>query len=423
MDDYAFTEEDYDFVAEHGETHLILANRERVEHQGQFPTDEEDAVLISAQAKLGTFETVGEVPFGKAHLSPNHRWLGIEEDDGRLALFDLRNNGEAGYVFFPKAGSRCWSIHPDGEMVAIWHNDHLDILLPDEKTLISKPYASRDQFQLYPQHTFSACGRYLWIAETPESGNHSLTLLDVPSLKVVDRIDAPTDPHEDEAEPRWIEGGLFVWPKKNLLAVTRNAGSSFLSLSFHDVHRRKIRTHSEIVSPSDFDSEPMYNVIFHPSRDRFMTWGSDIFLHEFTWPECYSRGLLTTDAFGLCEDFDLELNAQEFAYCGDQIFVSAKPWNDTGDENVAHHVFDSGTLDWRGRLPSWVDGFLPNGMVTHSDGKTLQVMKLKVKGKPIPVVAVVHGGCGSFLHVLRKKQGEWMKITDVCWMSTPFAQQ
>lgn len=414
MADHTFTDEDFDFIVGHGATHLILATGERVTHEGTFPADVEGPVLISGQVKLGEFTTVCEAPEGETLLSTNHRWLGISRDE-RLCLYDLADQGKEGFVFFPEEGTSEWSIHPEGTMVATWNDGEVKLLLPDEKELNRATFPVSEGRALNDHQTFSACGRYLWLAVAPPGEDHSLLLLEVPSLKILDRIDAPSDPSDSQEKdrPTWIEGELHLWPQKNVLAATRAAGTTFHTLTFHEPHRRKIRTLPQQIHEAESEHPAYYGITFHPKHDRLACWGDLDDILEFSWPECEASDhqLFPTD-FGLVENEDRGL-MDPFGYCGDLLLFHG-----------GRDVFDSGTLIWRGSLPSFVEEFLPNGMLTRSENGLLKVMKMKLKPKLIPAVMMHDVKEDCFPDVWQKKRGKWVSIRDqVCWVDTPFSER
>lgn len=417
MDDYAFTEEDYDFVLQNGETHLILSSRERVEHQGTFPADANGSVLVSGSVKLADFETACEVPTTSDSyhphdlvLSTNHRWLAHRVDE-RWKLHDLHSKGEEGFVFFLEGDSWKWSIHPDGIMVSTWNKGVLQLHAPDEKILSETAVCPGGAESGICDQTFSGCGKYLWVLDESTTGTHSLLLLEVPSLKVLDFVDATRDPEHafNWGQERTLY--LRVWPDKNVLAVVKETTEPGLTVTFYQAQQGRILRHLKRIYTNGFWEYS--GISFHPTRERFAVWEPSDGIHEFSWPDCKPVGSLVPEDVGFLNYDNPEID-EPVAYSDDLLLMGP-----------ALEVADSGTLIWRGKVYSRGIGLLANGMILDEGKDSWQVKKLNVKPTLIPVVAIHdNDGDQDFVEILQKKRGNWVSIREsVCWIDTPFSER
>src|SRR5690349_17866392 len=109
-------EDRYDFIAWHPETHVVLGSGETAQPAGPLPRDT-GVHLVAGKARRGGVRLVGTLPKGsefiRPEMSPDHRWLGVVEDDKTLVLHDVRDGLRRGFSFHPPSW---WlSIHPSGE--------------------------------------------------------------------------------------------------------------------------------------------------------------------------------------------------------------------------------------------------------------------------------------------------------------------
>src|SRR5262249_25404657 len=116
-----------------------------------------------------------------------------------------------------------------------------------------------------------------------------LYLLRVPTLEVLDQVAVPYDPkrHHDGPDVGWRELQVFANPATEHVAFVRNAGDSYMSVSFLRARRGRIGDlHHVDVDDPQFDTVPIHELAFAPSGKRFAGFDRDGCIYEWMWPEC-----------------------------------------------------------------------------------------------------------------------------------------
>mgnify|MGYP002624041984 CR=1 FL=1 len=266
-----FTEASFDFAAENGATHIVDSKNRRILHRKVF-TMMQGSFLIAGLAKKARFDLVGTIPRGAYWHFNEDQWVGVEEDE-TITLFDLKNGCDQGFIFFPGTDEQVLAIHPEGHLIATLCGNRLTLHMPGDKVLSSVTIPTQKVLCCEEPLAFSACGNYLWVASSPEEGAASLLLLEVPSLAILDQIDAPSDPMnpEDVGPPSWGDLIMKVWSPVNALVLSRSDGFDFLTLTFHSAARGRIQALPQRITQSNehgiFDS--FEYLAFHPRGDRF----------------------------------------------------------------------------------------------------------------------------------------------------------
>ena len=417
--------DDYDFVAEHGKTHVVLASGQRTQLSGSLPVGE-GIHLVAGQATLGGFETYAtflatttrqEYQFDiwrDLDLSPNCRWLGIPTDDVTLTFLKLET-GQAGFSFIVEGTASARAIHPDGDWLAYRTPDTVKIVLPDGKLWAERPFPQRDAGYFSggikiadraETLNFSGCGKYLWFTHFGPEGD-SLFLLEVPSLAILDRIDAPFNPdnaYHDGEGAGWGEVYACVNSKRNTLCLHRQAGSTLLSVTFHSVKRKKLVTHSQQLDIHDGAIDGSLNqIIFSPDGRRFAGvggWGpvftgstQDYTIDESTVPELFGLGLEQDRGLVEC-----------LGYGPGLIFALT--------EGRELHILDATSLEWQGVLkPEGPVKLLPNGILLQPREQTTDLKQFRLASETVPVVFELDAAWGNIHRIVQKQQGKWVDIT------------
>jgi hypothetical protein len=402
---------DFDFLARHGATHVVLGSGDRARLPGPLPRDA-GVHRVAGTARLGGFRTLRTLPAGPALLSPDGRWLGVHCGEA-WRLYDLSNGCADGYSFLPFWPRDEVSLHPSGEMVARRTPDQVELWLPDERLLASTPFPPRNPRRWGREGlTFSACGDFLWFAAAPADGDHSLTLLRVPSLEVLDRIPPPA-PEQADGPARWREFLLHVKPDSDHLTVSQSAGDSFRCVTFHTVRRGKIVTRRRFVGPDDrgFEGEPLNQLAFAPDGVRFC--GFDLYdlIFEWRWSDCSVQRAAGVSWFPYGGDSDVAA----VAYWKDLLFVALA--------NGGFHVLESGSLRQKRTVrPLGTSELLPNGMLLRRDrAQTMDVAAFERRREDVKAVMELDSESGRVLRVLRKQGSAWVEITgETAWVEPNF---
>ncbi len=415
---------DFDFLTRHGKQHVILGSGERLDLGEPFfwertvPRDE-GICLVAGKALRGGLRSVARLPRGRACLSPNHRWLGIQEESNPTLLqtFDLHNEARPGFRFEAPEDSPVIALHPSGEMLACRDGDSVKLLLPDGRELNSMAHPRPGKAGRDAPFLFSPCGGYLWLAYNSRRKEGTLLLLRCPNLEVIDSNMEGIDFYSREGT--LLELTATSNPAANQVALRRLLWGEW-TLHFFSVRRDKMHLHKKHIGTHDLENAPatLADPIFDARGKRFLVLDSDGVLNEFSFPSC--KELSYTNVPTLEERSPGSFHIGHYAYSGDHVLATTLQGSDQGEL----WVLRAGKLGVQSRLPLGnCTAILANGMVLRAGpGKSEQeLLRFEVESRSIRVVAELDSENNRIRAVHAKEGLEWRDVTsEVGWVETNF---
>jgi hypothetical protein len=409
-----------DFVAFCGDARIATTTGQCLTHSGPLPADR-GTLLVAGAARPGGFRPRFDLPAGEVILSPDHSRLAVRQ--GNLwRTFDLAT-GREGYRFEQDGLTFLHALHPSGEMLARRTRETLELWLPDGQLFRSLALPRRKarygklQPALEEVLTFSACGKYLWLAACPADASDGLWLLGVDGWTVLDRtpvppsLDNPDDCGTDTLAA-WCENEMVVHPQTGWLAISRWAGDSFLSMTFHAAKGGKIVTHEHQVRVDDrpFGGEPVGHLTPGPGG---WWYGIEALgcLLAWDWPAVKTMAAASDLGYEEKEFSDWD----GFAAVGAVVLA-----HDCDDGEI--QVLRSRTLEPLQTVRPYTSGeLLPNGMLLQRMGDAMQALAFEVARKDWNVVLEMDGAARCCRKVFRKVRGRWRDVTaEVAWIAPAF---
>jgi len=400
--------DDFDYLARNGKQHVIHYSRQYLEMVDEALPRDGGVYLVAGKALRGGLRSVARLPRGRAYLSPNYRWLGIQEESNQTLLqtFDMQNEARPGFRFEAPADSQAIAVHPSGEMVLCREGDSLKLLLPDGQQLCSRTFP-KGMLRFGMMHErgetflFSPCGGYLRLASNSLQDEGTLLLLRCPSLEVIDSCLHPGTSLE-------LTGTAS--PATNHVALSRVVFGVGMTLDFYSVRRDKMHLHKHHVGAGseEISGETVADPIFDARGKRFLVLDSDGGLNEFSFPGCAAiSGTLAhwvDDGLPACTDI------MHYAYSGDHVLVGVFE----GIDQVELWVLRANDLGNCSRLPLGIcTAVLANGMVLRAGpGKSDQeLLRFEVESRSFPVVAELDSEQNRIRAVHARERSEWRDVT------------
>jgi hypothetical protein len=368
----------FDLLLTHARTHIATPDGQLWPQFGPLPVDGPETFFVAATGYMDGFVRKATLPAGEVILAPDHSRLAVRRGDLWRA-FDLQ--GREGFRFESDGPTFLHALHPSGEMLARRAASSLDLLLPDGKVWRSlsvsrrKPAYGKLQLGTEEMLTFSACGNYLWFAACPADGPDGLWLIRVPEWTVVERGPIPagvdeTDQGRQKTGEKWWENEMAVHPQTNVLGVSRWAGDSFLSVTFHYIaDGRRVDHEYQVYGDTAFDGGTV-GYLTPAGRGRWigLSWGV---LCEWDWPSLKRLECQTTGAFDYGDQEGLLWDG--LAVTGDWILARCE----TGEI----HVLQEWTLvPARTVRPfTHADVLLANGMILQNEGEAMHLLALQLR--------------------------------------------
>lgn len=418
-----FSEDDYDFVARHPRTHVVVGPGQRREQHGPLGNGT-GRLLVAGNATLGRFETIARLPEPQgtewevwpSDQSADGRWLAMPGEDNTLTLFDL-HAGTPGFSFITANCRAARALHPSGEWLAERTPDAVCMRLPDGKLWRELPFPQSDQRYRVGQSrvaetgetlTFTADGKYLWFTHVGPDGDR-LLLLEVPNLTTVDVAGVPID---DEGDSRWWETAAFLNFPDDCLWLLRQAGDSLLGVTAYQVAGGKI-----LASAAHFDVEagavngdPINEIIFSADGRRFTAVNGYDMIFTGDARSMVVDAETGTSAFGhgIFQDFG---GLREIGSVGAVVLAR-------GEDGILH--FLNRDLEWRGahRFEEPVH-LLPDGTLLRRLEGAVQVSKMHVDAAPLPVVFELDWQDGSIVRAVRQRDNGWEDIRSEVMLCEP----
>jgi len=421
---------DFDFLARHGKQHVILGSGERLDLGEPFEWERtvprnEGVCLVAGKAQRGGLRSVARLPRGRACLSPNYRWLGIQEEANPTLLqtFDMENEARPGFRFEAPEDSPVFALHPSGEMLACRDGDCVKLLLPDGRELNSMAHPWPGKDGLDAPFLFSPCGGYLWLAYNGRRKEGTLLLLRCPNLEVLEVVDSSASRIDfNSREGDLIELTATSNPAANQVALRQldSGWDNEWRLHFFSVRGDKMHLHKKHVGTTHLENAPetLADPIFDARGKRFLVLDSDGVLNEFSFPNC--KELSYTNVPTLEERSPGSFHIGHYAYSGDHVLVTTLQGSDQGEL----WVLRANKLGLQSRLTLGnCTAVLANGRVLRAGpGKSEQeLLRFEVESRSIRVAAELDSENNRIRAVHAKEGSEWRDVTsEVGWVETNF---
>jgi len=411
------TDETFAFLLQHADTHIATAIGVVVEHHGPLPPV--GIRYVAGTARSGGFRPHFTLPAGEVLLSSDHSHVAVRQE-ALWRVFDLAT-GREGFRFESDGPTFLHALHPSGEMLARRTDARLDLLLPDGRlwrTLaVQRRRLRYRKLQPFAEEmlTFTACGGYLWFAACPADGPDGLWLLDVPMWRVLERGPLPPSiDNPNRCRPEilngWWENEMAIHPGTGWLAISRWAGDSFLSFTFHRAEngRRVDHEHCARVDDRPYDGENICPIAPAPAG-RWITLGYDTQIYVWDWPSIKPIACVHPP-----DDLEDSLFQGMAAACG-----SVLAWGDDG----GILVFRAPTLE-RLLTPepaARADELLPNGAIVQYDGGSRRLLTWEQGEENWSAVLELDTDTRRCRAVWSPRGGTWRDVSaEVAWCEPAF---
>ncbi len=431
MSDFPHDKNNYDFVAEHGDTHAVLASGERAAIQSHLPKGE-GIYLVAGKVTFGGFEATGVLPaikkprnyepaliYPPTDLSLDCQWIAVPTDATTLVLSDLQT-GKSGKRFWPVESDGfplCRAIHPNGECIAYRTAHAVKLVRPEGNLWHEAEFSQSDE--RYPAAptakvahggetlTFSACGQYLWFTHVGSNGD-SLILLEFPTLKVLDRCDVPHNPASYYDNTRtWGETEASLNLKTDTLYLVRQAGDTLLGVTVHSRDRHRIVTspHQLDIHDSKVNTDRINEIAFSADGKQIAALNSYgmLFSGNAETFELNAQTSFVRFGLGIYRDYE---DIEQIGYWNNLLFALGE------DRHL--HILESRTLAWKNTF-TFVAGtcnLLPNGVFLRTFDEETVVLQFQLTPEPVSVVFELDAKLGTVHRVLQKQGTDWTLVTE-----------